>query len=146
MALGLFTAYVQLASIMVNLGHYNAILVENGLCDRFFTPYLSPIVGHGLLIASTIRKLLTGHSSVLRYPGLPYKGLGPVVDLGGYDGFDLWFINIPTQMPGRLIVVACLAGVLLLLAGACVAAYAVLAQLRVEGSSGECAQASKVSG
>jgi len=58
-ALGLVTVFVQLASIMVNQGHYNTVIVDNDLSDRFFTPYLSPIVGHWLLIISTIKHLLT---------------------------------------------------------------------------------------
>jgi hypothetical protein len=137
-AVGLVTAFVQLASIMVNQGRYAAVITDNDLSDRFFTPYLSPIVGHWLLIISTIKRWLTGHSLVLQYPGRPYKGFtgGAVVNFGSYDGFDLWFFNVPAQMPGTIVVLSCLGGVLLLLAMMCYTGYLTGKQLHIDSNPG----------
>ncbi len=132
-ALGLVTAFVQLASIMVNQGRYAAVITDNDLSDRFFTPYLSPIVGHWLLIISTIKRLLTGQSLVLQYPGRPYKGFtdGAVVNFGSYDGFDLWFFNVPARVPGTAIKLACFVGILLLLATMLYTGYLIWKRVRV---------------
>jgi hypothetical protein len=119
-ALGLYTVAVQLAGILVNQGHYNAIVLANGLSDRFFTPYVSPIVGHWLLVISTIQRSLTGRSLMVYYPGSPYTGLTHLVDFSGYDGFDLWPVNVRAQAPGTLGALLITAGmVLLLLLSAC---------------------------
>jgi len=132
-ALALVTACVQLASILVNQGHYNAVIVDHDLSDRFFTPYLSPILGHWLLIISTIKRLLTDHSLVLQYPGLPYEGFvgGAVVDLNAYGGFDLWVFNVSALAPGTAMTLVCVIGVLLLLATMSYTGYLIWRQLRV---------------
>ncbi|NLE44833.1 MAG: phospholipid carrier-dependent glycosyltransferase [Chloroflexi bacterium] len=118
---------VQPASILVNQGHYIAVVEDHGLGDTFFTPYLSPIVGHGLLIISTVGHWFTGHSLHISYPGPAYRGLegGVTVDFGPYEGFDLWFVNLAQRNPGPSVVYIAVIGVLTLLAVATGSSYSI---------------------
>jgi len=117
--------WVNLGSILVNQGRYVAAMNAHDLTERLFTPYLSPIVGHWLLIVSRLKTIVTGNSLIVHYPGGPWAGLtgGAIVDLGPFDGFDLWFINIPAQMPSRIIKTVCASGAMALAALAAWSGY-----------------------
>jgi hypothetical protein len=74
------------------------------------------VVGHWLLAASSLSRLATGRSLRVAYPTGNFEQPWHVVDLTGYDGFDLWFVNLPAYWSSPLAPWLALLGVLVLLA------------------------------
>jgi hypothetical protein len=86
---------IQIGGILINVGNYIRMVEDNHLGDYHFVPYLSAISGHWILVASTLYRGLTGQSLVVAYPTGRFNPTWQLVDLTGYDGFDLWFVHLP---------------------------------------------------
>ena len=111
-----FSGLVQLGGILVNLGKYLQMVVDQNLGDPHFLPWLSPVVGHWLLVASTLKQALAGRSLVVNYPTGQIETPWHPVDLGPYSGFDLWFTNLPHYWHSPAAPWLALIGVVVLLA------------------------------
>jgi hypothetical protein len=106
---------IQLGGVLVNLGRYLKMVQDAGLGDPHFIPYLSPVVGHWFLAASTLRQALTGHALVIYYPTGQLTQPWLAVNLGPYGGFDLWFTNLPLYWHSSLAPLIAVVGVMALL-------------------------------
>jgi hypothetical protein len=93
---------IQLGGVLVNLGRYLRMLEAYNLGDPRYIPWLSPIVGHWVLVISTLYKLWTGQSLEILYWSGWENWPRHLADMTGYDGFDLWFINLHTLSPGTI--------------------------------------------
>jgi hypothetical protein len=107
---------VQLGGVLVNLGKYIQMVTDQQLGDQHFLPQLSPVIGHWLLVASTIKQLLTEQSLVVGYPTGQIEAPWRLVDLEPYGGFDLWFTNLPHYWHSAAAPVLAVAGAIGLLA------------------------------
>ncbi len=117
-ALIILSLIIQIGGVLINVGSYSGMVEVNRLGDQHFVPYLSPIVGHWLLAASTVYHGLTGQALIAWYPTGHLDPSWQAVDTTGYNGFDLWFVHLSQYWHNPIAPWVALIGVLSLLIAA----------------------------
>ncbi len=112
---------VQLPSVLINFSRYTNLVQQFHLGDDVFNPVLTPLRGNWILLCSAIQRQLTGVSGYwdvmdVKNHNFIFHSLR-VIDLSGWDGWDLWWGHILALPVPSVLHTVTVAGVFMLLAG-----------------------------